>query len=92
LDTGTVPSPFHPFYKNLPEANTSLSPGQFMQQNVLEANAILPHLWLLLKKNPKTIASVLSHPHELLIPSKKNVASPIADVLSLLLAPTAATF
>jgi hypothetical protein len=88
LDIGTIPSPFHPFYKSLPEVNTSLSPGQFMQQNFLEANAFLPHLWLLLKKNPKTIAN----PHELMIPSKKNVASPIADDLSFLLAPTTAIF
>jgi hypothetical protein len=63
-----------------------------MQQNFLETNAFLPHLWLLLKKNPKTIGSILSHPHELLIPSNKNVASPMVDVLSLLLAPTVAIF
>jgi hypothetical protein len=70
------PSSFHPFYKNLPKAYTSLPPRQLLLQNFLETNAFFPHLWLFLKNIIEIIAFAPSQPHDLMILSKINGGSP----------------
>jgi hypothetical protein len=70
------PSSFHPFYKNLPKAYTSLPPRQLLLQNFLETNAFFLHLWLFLKNIIEIIAFAPSQPHDLMILSKINGGSP----------------